>query len=52
MDDAEGLRRRAENLLALAKKARDDHHTQLGSGLIDHSQKMTVAAIQIADKNV
>ena len=24
----------------------------LGSGLIDHSQKMTVAAIQIADKNV
>jgi putative tryptophan/tyrosine transport system substrate-binding protein len=24
----------------------------LGSGLIDHSQKMTVAAIRIADKNV
>ena len=29
-----------------------DLQEQLGSGLIDHSQKMTVAAIQIADKNV
>jgi hypothetical protein len=29
MDDAEGLRRRAENLRALAKKARDDRYTQL-----------------------
>ena len=26
--------------------------TNLGSGLIDHSQKMTVAAMQIADMNV
>jgi len=25
---------------------------ELGSGLIDHSQKMTIAAIQIADMNV
>jgi hypothetical protein len=25
---------------------------QLGSGLIDHSQKMTVAAMQMAEKNV
>ena len=24
----------------------------LGSGLIDHSQKMTVAAMQMAEKNV
>jgi hypothetical protein len=29
MDDAEGLRRRAKNLRALAKKARDDGYTQL-----------------------
>jgi hypothetical protein len=29
MDDAKGLRRRAENLRALAKKARDDHYIQL-----------------------
>jgi hypothetical protein len=26
--------------------------TELGSGLIDYSQKMTMAAMQIADMNV
>jgi hypothetical protein len=31
----------------LAGKARED---ELGSGLIDHSQKMTAAAMQIAEK--
>jgi hypothetical protein len=47
--------------LRLSEQARtiphgDGRRTQfqydLGSGLIDHSQKMTVAAMQIADKNV
>ncbi len=36
---------------ALAKKLATTS-AQLGSGLIDHSQKMTIAAIQIADMNV
>ena len=27
-------------------------HHDLGSGLVDHSQKMTVAAMQMADMNV
>jgi hypothetical protein len=26
--------------------------TELGSGLIDHNQKMTIAAMQIAEKKV
>ena len=34
MDDAEGLRRRAENLRALAKKARDDNYTQLADYIL------------------
>jgi hypothetical protein len=28
----------------------DREHKRLGSGLIDHSQKMTAAAMQIAEK--
>jgi hypothetical protein len=37
MNDAEGLRRRAENLLALATKARDDNYTQLAGYILDRA---------------
>ena len=40
MNDAEGLRRRAENLLALAKKARDDNYTQLADYIIDKADQL------------
>ena len=40
MGDAEGLRRRAENLLALAKKARDDNYTQLADYILDRADRL------------
>jgi hypothetical protein len=40
MDDADGLRRRAENLRALAKKARDDHHIQLADNIRDRADQL------------
>jgi hypothetical protein len=40
MDDAEGLRRRAENLRALAKKARDDNYTQLADYILDKANQL------------
>jgi len=40
MDDAEGLRRRAENLRALANKARDDHHIQLADYISDRADQL------------
>jgi hypothetical protein len=40
MNDAEGLRRRAENLRALAKKARDDNYTQLADYIIDKADQL------------
>jgi hypothetical protein len=36
--------------LAPAQTSQTQGKTDLGSGLIDHSQKMTVAAMQIAEK--
>ena len=39
MDDA-GLRRRAENLRALAKKARDDHYIQLADYIRDRADQL------------
>ena len=40
MNDAEGLRRRAENLLALAKKARDDNYIQLADYILDRADQL------------
>jgi hypothetical protein len=40
MNDADGLRRRAENLLALAIKARDDNHTQLADYILDRADQL------------
>jgi hypothetical protein len=40
MNNAEGLRRRAENLHALAKKARDDNHTQLADYILDRADQL------------
>jgi hypothetical protein len=40
MNAAEGLRRRAENLLALAKKARDDNYTQLADYILDRADQL------------
>jgi hypothetical protein len=40
MNDAEGLRRRAENLCALAKKARDDHYIQLADYIRDKADQL------------
>ena len=40
MNDAEGLRRRAENLRALAKKARDDHYIQLADYIRDKADQL------------
>jgi hypothetical protein len=40
MNDAEGLRSRAERLLALAKKARDDSHTQLADYILDRAEQL------------
>jgi hypothetical protein len=40
MNDAEGLRRRAENLRALAKKARDDNYTQLADYILDRADQL------------
>src|ERR1019366_9546606 len=44
---AEGVDR-----VVLADVAVQEEDVDLGSGLIDHSQKMTVAAMQIADMKV
>ncbi len=40
MNDADGLRRRAENLRALAKKARDDQHIQLADYIRDKADQL------------
>jgi ribosomal protein L17 len=40
VSDAKGLRRRAENLLALAKKARDDNYTQLADHILDRADQL------------
>jgi hypothetical protein len=40
MNDAQGLQRRAENLLALAKKARDDNYTQLADYILDRADQL------------
>jgi hypothetical protein len=40
MNDAESLRRRAENLHALAKKARDDNYTQLADYILDRADQL------------
>jgi hypothetical protein len=40
MNDAEGLRRRAENLHALAKKARNDNYTQLADYILDRADQL------------
>jgi hypothetical protein len=44
MDDAEGLRRRAANLRALAKKARDDHYIQLADYISHRADQLFEAA--------
>ncbi len=38
--DAKSLRRRAELLLALAKKARDDSYTQLADYILDRADQL------------
>ena len=40
MNDAEGLRRRAENLRALAKKAREDRYIQLANYISDKADQL------------
>jgi hypothetical protein len=40
MNDAEGLRRRAENLLAMANKARDDNYIQLADHILDRADQL------------
>jgi hypothetical protein len=40
MNDAEGLQRRAQNLLALAKKARDESYTQLADYILDRADQL------------
>ena len=40
MNDAEGLRRRAENLRALAKKAREDSYIQLAEYISDKADQL------------
>jgi hypothetical protein len=40
MNNAEGLRRRADNLHALAKKARDDNYTQLADYILDRADQL------------
>ena len=40
MNDAEGLRRRAENLRALAKKAREDRYIQLADYISDKADQL------------
>jgi hypothetical protein len=40
VNDAEGLQRRAENLLALAKKARDDNYSQLADHILDRADQL------------
>jgi hypothetical protein len=40
VSDAKGLRRRAELLLALAKKARDDNYTQLADYILDRADQL------------
>jgi hypothetical protein len=44
MDDAEGLRRRAENLRALANRARDDHYIQLADYISRRADQLFEAA--------
>ena len=38
--DAKGLRRRADNLRALAKKARDDHHIKIADYILDRADQL------------
>jgi hypothetical protein len=40
MNDADGLRRRAAHLLAMAKKARDDNYTQLADYIVDRADQL------------
>jgi hypothetical protein len=40
MSDAQGLQRRAENLHALAKKARDDRYIQLSDYILDRADQL------------
>ena len=40
INDAEGLRRRAENLRALAKKARNNNYTQLADHIFDRADQL------------
>ena len=40
MSEAKDLRRRGENLLALAKKARDDNYTQLADYILDRADQL------------
>jgi hypothetical protein len=41
-----------KNWMAIAERVEATAAADLGSGLIDYSQKMTMAAMQIADMNV
>jgi hypothetical protein len=40
VSDAKGLRRRAELLLALANKAREDNYTQLADYILDRADQL------------
>ena len=40
VSDAKGLRRRAELLLALANKARDDNYTELADYILDRADQL------------
>jgi hypothetical protein len=40
MNDAGALHRRAENLLPLAKKARDDNYAQLADYILDRADQL------------
>jgi hypothetical protein len=40
MNGAESLRRRAENLHVLAKKARNDNYTQLADYILDRADQL------------
>ena len=46
------IRALADFFAACANEAHAEHFGDLGSGLIDHNQKMTVAAIAMADMKV
>jgi hypothetical protein len=47
MPDAENLRRRANLLLLLAQKARNDEHTKLAENIVDKATQLFDEAINI-----